>query len=90
MVSGLRTDQAFGRISYEVNDHFNAHAQFSAAESRNKLDIRWDEHYAGSQNGITIFSDNAFLRPEVVTALAGTPSFTDVAYRHDGHPAVQG
>ncbi|RAK60572.1 TonB-dependent receptor [Phenylobacterium hankyongense] len=75
MVSALKTDQAFGRVSYDLTDNINSHMQFSAAESRNQLNIRWDEHYGGSQNGITISRDNAFLRPEVVAALGSTNSF---------------
>jgi outer membrane receptor protein involved in Fe transport len=75
LVSGLRTDQAFGRISYDITPNINAHIQVSLAESRNKLNTRVDQRFGNSLDGLTIFADNAFLNPDVRAALGSTPSF---------------
>jgi iron complex outermembrane receptor protein len=75
LVSPLRTDQAFGRISYEVTPAVNAHLQVSMAESRNRLSMRVDDRYANSPTAITIMSGNAYLQPAVQAALGSAPSF---------------
>jgi iron complex outermembrane receptor protein len=75
LISGLRTDQAFGRASYDLTPDITAHAQVSLAESRNTLNTRVQEDFAGANDGLTIFSDNAFLQPSVRTALGSTQSF---------------
>ncbi|MDB5458012.1 MAG: TonB-denpendent receptor, partial [Caulobacter sp.] len=75
LISGLRTDQAFTRVSYDITPKINVHAQVSLAESRNTLNTRVHENFAGAQDGLTIFRDNAFLQPSVVAALGTTPSF---------------
>jgi outer membrane receptor protein involved in Fe transport len=75
LVSGLRTDQAFGRVSYDLTPDINVHAQVSLAESRNSLNTRLDQRFAGANDGLTIFADNAFLQPSVRALLGTTPSF---------------
>jgi iron complex outermembrane receptor protein len=75
LISGLRTDQAFSRVSYDITPDINAHAQVSLAESRISLNTRLDQRFAGANDGLTIFADNAFLQPSVRAALGTTPSF---------------
>lgn len=73
LVSALRTDQVFGRFAYELNDNVTAHVQATLSEARN----RWVHNSRDNRFGnITIFSGNAFLRPEVQAALGSTASFT--------------
>lgn len=71
----LRTDQAFGRVSYELSDAVNVFAQVSLAETRTRMNIHPDERFGGSATGVTIFRDNAFLLPSVVSRLGTTESF---------------
>jgi outer membrane receptor protein involved in Fe transport len=75
LVSALRTDQAFARASYDITDNITAFVEGSWGESR----TRYAHVGADSRFGnITIFSGNAFLRPEIqqVLTATNTPSFT--------------
>jgi iron complex outermembrane receptor protein len=75
LVGSLRTDQAFGRVSYDLTDTISAYAQVIYGESRNRYAHNGADNRFGN---LTIFSGNAFLRPEQQAALtaAGTASFT--------------
>lgn len=75
LTARLMTDQAFGRFSYELADNVTAHVQATGARSTTRVNLRNDERFSGTSTGVTIFSDNAFLRPDVVAQLQGTPSF---------------
>jgi outer membrane receptor protein involved in Fe transport len=75
LASRLQTDQAFGRVSYDLSDSVTAHLQMSAAQAVNTFDMNYNSYTAGGPTGITIFSDNPFLQPSVVAALGGTTSF---------------
>lgn len=75
LVSTLRTDQAFGRVSYEITPAVHAYAQAAFGESRNTFNGVSEYDFAPSSGAITIFSGNAFLNPSVRAALGSTPSF---------------
>ena len=72
----LRTDQAFGRVSYDLSDAVTVHAQVSLGETRTRMNIHPDERFGGSSTGVTIFRDNPYLLPSVVARLGTTESFT--------------
>ena len=76
LISELDTSQIFGRVSYDLTDKINVHAQMALAETANKLNPRIITNTANSVNQLTIFADNPFLNPTVRTALGTTPSFT--------------
>lgn len=75
LTSRLRTDQIFGRLSYDFLPNLRGHLQLSASEAANKFNVRYDDRFAGSSNGITIFRDNAYLQPSVIAALGSAQSF---------------
>jgi outer membrane receptor protein involved in Fe transport len=75
VATALRTDQAFGRVSYDVTPNVNAFLQVSYAESRNRAPNTPDFHFAPAAGQLEIFRDNAFLRPEVVAGMGATQSF---------------
>lgn len=61
LVGALKTDQAFGRVSYDVTSNISAYAQVMWARSVNEYaHLGTDNRF----NNITIFSGNAFLLPE--------------------------
>lgn len=75
LVGSIRTEQAFARASYTFSDRLSGFVQAAYGESRN----RYAHVGADSRFGnMTIFSGNAFLRPEIQAVLtaSNTPSFT--------------
>jgi outer membrane receptor protein involved in Fe transport len=74
-ITALRTEQAFGRVSYDLLPNVNAFLQASWAESVNRAPNTPDFHFAPAAGQLEIFRDNAFLRPEVVAAMGTTQSF---------------
>lgn len=81
LLAKLRTDQIFGRFEYEISDNISAYAQVSWAEARTIHKFSVEQH-APNLVPITIFSGNAFLRPEVQALLtaANAPSFNLARY----------
>jgi outer membrane receptor protein involved in Fe transport len=75
LAPSLRTDQAFGRVSYDLAPNVNVHAQLALAETRTRMNIHPDERFAGTATGVVIFRDNPFLLPSVVQRLGATESF---------------
>jgi outer membrane receptor protein involved in Fe transport len=73
--TALRTDQAFGRVSYDVTPDVNAFLQVSWAESLNRAFNTPDFHFAPAAGQLEIFRDNAFLRPDIVARMGATQSF---------------
>jgi len=55
LTSRLRTEQIFGRVSYDLTDTINLHLQVNASEANNRFYDRYDDRFAGTSNGITIF-----------------------------------
>ena len=80
LTSGLSTDQAFARVSYDFSDTLRAHAQATFGESRNTFDVG---AISFTPAQLRIFSDNAFLTPAIRTSLGATPSFTFGTLRRD-------
>ena len=80
LLSGLRTDQLFARVSYELTPAVKAHLQATFGESRNTFDVGAISFTPAT---ITIFADNAFLTPAVRAGLGATPSFTFGTIRRD-------
>jgi outer membrane receptor protein involved in Fe transport len=75
LVGSIRTEQAFARGSYDFAENLTGFVQATFGESRN----RYAHVGADSRFGnMTIFSGNAFLRPEIQSALtaSNTPGFT--------------
>jgi iron complex outermembrane receptor protein len=75
LTSRLRTEQIFGRVSYDLTDTINVHLQVNASEANNRFYDRYDDRFAGTSNGITIFRDNAYLQPSVLAAIGSAQSF---------------
>jgi outer membrane receptor protein involved in Fe transport len=70
--SALRTTQGFGRFSFDFTPNLVFHAQAAVSQARNRAHNFWN-----FQNPpVTIFTENAFLRPEVRTRLGTAASFT--------------
>ncbi len=80
----LLTFQGFGRAEYDLSDDAQFYLQASYAQTRSNVRSQNLVQTAGS-NAITIFSGNAFLRPEYQSALesAGTASFNLNRYDED-------
>lgn len=85
LTSKLETDQAFGRVDYDITDHIKAFAQLSFSES----DTSYITVAAGTQlAAFQIFSDNAFL-PDIVRQTMinqGVPSFVASRVESDQPP----
>ena len=75
LTSRLRTEQIFGRVSYDLTDTINVHLQVNASEANNRFYDRYDDRFAGTSNGITIFRDNAYLQPSVLALMGSAQSF---------------
>lgn len=77
MAAELKTDQAFLRTAIDVTDTIEFYAQGSYATSFSKFDTQAQNHRPGSNRNITIFAENAFLRPELAAQMvaAGQASF---------------
>lgn len=78
----LLTFQSFARADYDLNDDTHFYLQASYAQTRSNVRSQNLVQTAGS-NSITIFSGNAFLRPEYQAVLAGVPSFNLNRYDED-------
>jgi iron complex outermembrane receptor protein len=75
LVGSLRTDQVFARASYDFTDNVTGFVQAAFGESRTRYNhIGVDSRFGN----MTIFSGNAYLRPEIQAALSAgnSPSFT--------------
>jgi outer membrane receptor protein involved in Fe transport len=77
LVGELKTQQVFGRFSYQLAPTLEAFAQVSYGESRNLFTSTSDNRQPGGPNALTIFSGNAFLAPDVQARLtaSGAASF---------------
>jgi iron complex outermembrane recepter protein len=76
LVPKLETTQFFGRTSFDFNDNLSGFIQAGAARSETSYLSAFATRRAGTSNGITIFANNPYLSPALVTALGSTPSFT--------------
>jgi len=75
LVGSVRTEQVFARASYAVSERLTGFVQLTFGEARNRFaHVGADSRFGN----MTIFSGNAFLRPEVQSILTAsdTPSFT--------------
>jgi outer membrane receptor protein involved in Fe transport len=75
LIGSVRTEQAFARASYDITENITGFIQATFGEARNRFaHVGNDSRFAN----MTIFSGNAFLRPEVQAILTAnnTPSFT--------------
>ena len=77
--SFLRTTQAFGRFQYDITDNVTFHAQAALSEARNRAHMSSPFH----NPGITLFADNAFLRPDVRARLGSRTFFTMIRMSTD-------
>ena len=77
--SFLRTTQAFGRFQYDITDNVTFHAQAALSEARNRAHMFHPFH----NPGVTIWADNAFLRPEIRQQLGTATFFTLWRMSHD-------
>lgn len=80
----LRTDQLFGRVSYQFSPTLEGHAQIAFGESRTHSNGLGDARFPAGGNLVTIFADNAYLPPAVRAALGSTPSFALGRYIREG------
>lgn len=80
----LLTAQVFGRVDYDLAETTHFYLQASYAQTRSNTRNQNLVQTAGS-NSITIYSGNAFLRPDYQTILTatGTPSFNLNRYDED-------
>ncbi|HVV28422.1 MAG TPA: TonB-dependent receptor [Rhizomicrobium sp.] len=80
----LLTFQTFGRADYDLANDTHFYVQASYAQTRSNVRAQNLVQTAGS-NAITIYSGNAFLRPDyqAVLTAAGTPSFNLNRYDED-------
>jgi iron complex outermembrane recepter protein len=76
LVPKLETNQAFARTSYDFSDRLGAFLQGSYGRSETSYLSAFAARRAGTSNGITMFADNPYLNPAVLTALGAAPSFT--------------
>lgn len=67
--SSLQTDQAFGRVQYDLSPAVSFHAQFSWARSKNQTVSVSDYRFPGSGAQLTLFSGNPYLPTSVQTAM---------------------
>jgi iron complex outermembrane receptor protein len=89
LVSSLNTDQAFGRVSFDVTPDIQVFAQGSYTRSHTSFVSADTFRLAGSANGSTIFADNPYLSPAVTAALGGTQSFQYSRFFDDLPPDAQ-
>jgi outer membrane receptor protein involved in Fe transport len=75
LAGSLRTDQLFGRASFDLTPKTEIYGQVSYGESRNTFYGAGQYNFAPSSAAITIFSDNAFLLPSIRDRLGSTSSF---------------
>ena len=68
-LAGLTTDQAFGRIEYELTPRINVHAQGTWAKSRNPYTTVSDYRFPGSGAQLRLYSGNPFLPASVQDAM---------------------
>ncbi len=95
--SGLNTDEAFGRFSYNLDDTTNFYVQATGAQSRDKASFtNWGLSTGAAPN--TFFKNNAFLTPAAQTALGNNGTTTTgntfqlaetiVRGPHDGYQTI--
>jgi iron complex outermembrane recepter protein len=80
LVANLRTEQAFGRATYDITPDIDVFVQGSYGHSvEGPLGSGLNNFTAGTANEIPIYPDNAFLNPAVSAQLgtvpAGSPAF---------------
>ena len=93
--ASLRTAEAFGRFSYDINDSTVAYVNFTAAESGNLADWSASTINSGNGRGNIFYTNNAFLPAAAKAALqAGNPgntfNMTTFFDNIGGNPAVNG
>ena len=67
--ASLRTEEAFGRISYDISDNVTAYASFTASESGNYADWSASTINPGTGRGSKFYADNAYLSASAKAAL---------------------
>lgn len=87
LIGSVRTEQAFARASYDFTDNITGFIEASYGESRNRYAHVGNDSRFGN---MTIFSGNAFLRPEVQAILTAnnTASFTFSRHSVESGPKV--
>lgn len=80
MAAKLKTDQAFLRTSFDLTDSIEFFVQGIYGRSESQFNTQAENQRPGSNRNITIFSDNAYLRPELAAQLnaAGESSIAQV------------
>jgi outer membrane receptor protein involved in Fe transport len=79
LIGRVRTDQLFGRFQYDITDNITGWVQATFAESRNAYaHVGADSRFAN----MTIFSGNAFLRPEIQQILTTNNTASVTFSRH--------
>lgn len=81
LIAPLKTDQAFGRVSYDLTPSLTVYAQGNYAKA--------DTSYLSQANyilGGRIYSGNAFLNPSVQALMGPNDSFTIFEYLEDAGP----
>ncbi|MEC3947757.1 TonB-dependent receptor domain-containing protein [Sphingobium sp. HWE2-09] len=74
--SAIKTDQFYGRVSFEPTDGLNLFGQVLYGRAHNRQSPQPDYRFGNVPPlRMTIFPDNAFLRPEVSAATGGQPFF---------------
>lgn len=76
LAARLKTDQAFLRAAIDLTDTIEFVAQGTYGRSVSGYDTQAQNHRPGSNRSTMIFPENAYLRPEVASAItnAGLPS----------------
>ncbi len=85
LTASLKTDQAFLRTSVDLTDRIEFFAQGMYGRSDTAFTTQASNNRPSSNRTLTIFSDNAYLRPEIAAqmAAAGQGSFTMGRYFRD-------
>ena len=92
--ASLRTAEAFGRASYDVNDSTTAYVEFTASESGNYADWAPASLNPGTGRGNQFYTNNAFLPPVAQAALqagnkSNTFTFAEFFDTVGGGPAIK-
>jgi outer membrane receptor protein involved in Fe transport len=84
LLPSVNTAQVFGRLDYDLGSNITAFVQGNYART-NTLSHNQNLISTASSNGITIYSGNAFLRPEYQARLTetNTASFNLARYNED-------
>jgi outer membrane receptor protein involved in Fe transport len=87
LAARLETVQGFGRFEYELAPSVTAFAQFNYShQEAAHTQVGGINRQAGAANAITIFKDNAFLRPEVNALIPAGGSITVSQFGFYGIP----